>query len=654
MAFRVTAARANATLDSLVDEMDGGAIVFYTGLPADAVEEPSGGTVDEPPFGVEVARCPLNTPAFSAASEDAGLARATMQTGTPVRDTDATGLDPDAGESVEYFRIEDSDGNDLVQGTVTEVGLGGDIELSSVVIGAGTVVAVTSFAMALPHFALTVTGMGAATLAGPTSTGAGNGAGASITGSGAVTLGGLLASGASTPAADRFVDASGGSDLNDGTSEGSAWATLDHAYENALSGEFVSVLSGSYYLSATTASAAGGYRVFGPAPGASVTLTGVAVIPATPGSAWLELRGFTVAATRTSGRVVTLTDADDIKLTGCEIQNDRHAVSGTGIDGVYLTRCDRVTIADTFVGTVTRGVNIADCADTTIDHCYITPSQGTGIGIRFNNTGTVIKDTRLTEAPYPIDGNEVVGAHASGISIRSSDVTIQRCLIHNIGTTSAIGSYKPDGESTCAGTAYTGIVIENCAIYDTALQAIWLNCLTDVAIRNNLVFAQIRSGPCGVWQTTNDARYRYRTAFTMPEVTASSSINIHNNIFIGQSNLAVDGSIDQSNNYIWSIGGFPSSAPNGTEVYASSYSGCGNHNTVFEDAGSFFVNAIDYSADMTTPLDWSLAPTSPGKNGGNVSEQPSDSLGSVGVDGFLMRNGPARSASAHDAGPYQS
>lgn len=139
MAFAMSAARTNAALDTLVDEMDSGAIVGYTGsAPA---------TVDDTATGSEVFRCPLNATAFSAAAENGTNARATMQTSSVVQDTDADGN----ASAVGYFRVESSVGTDLAQGTITATAGGGDIELGATTIGAGSTVTISSFTIDLPQ-----------------------------------------------------------------------------------------------------------------------------------------------------------------------------------------------------------------------------------------------------------------------------------------------------------------------------------------------------------------------------------------------------------------------------------------------------------------------------------------------------------------------
>lgn len=82
--------------------------------------------------GVEVATLALDDPAFDSAVD--GVADA-----NPIADdADAT------GGTIAQFELQNKDGTGVIFGSVTLVAGGGDIEMSSVVIGAGDTVRVTS------------------------------------------------------------------------------------------------------------------------------------------------------------------------------------------------------------------------------------------------------------------------------------------------------------------------------------------------------------------------------------------------------------------------------------------------------------------------------------------------------------------------------
>lgn len=108
----------NSLADLVVDLIDAGAGAGY-------IEFQTSGDV-------EVATCPFGDPAFGAAATGTATANAITD------DSSAT------GGTIAKFRIKDSDNTEVFSGTVTVTSGGGDIELTSVIIGAGDTVSMTS------------------------------------------------------------------------------------------------------------------------------------------------------------------------------------------------------------------------------------------------------------------------------------------------------------------------------------------------------------------------------------------------------------------------------------------------------------------------------------------------------------------------------
>lgn len=126
---------ANTLVDGLVDSLDAGAapgtIKIYTGAqPASAGSAPT---------GTLLGTLTLSDPAFGAAA--AGEADASAITG----DTSA-----DASGTAGWFRSADSDGNTVIDGSVSEAGGGGDLILDSTAIVAGGAINITSWTVVLP------------------------------------------------------------------------------------------------------------------------------------------------------------------------------------------------------------------------------------------------------------------------------------------------------------------------------------------------------------------------------------------------------------------------------------------------------------------------------------------------------------------------
>lgn len=126
MAVTLTTLTANAACDAVVDRCDLGT----TDANGDLVFRTSG--------NVEVATLALANPAFGAASSTIATANAIAD------DTNAT------GGTVANFILQDRDNVQVLEGSVTATGDGGDIELSSVSVGAGDTVSVSSLTVTMP------------------------------------------------------------------------------------------------------------------------------------------------------------------------------------------------------------------------------------------------------------------------------------------------------------------------------------------------------------------------------------------------------------------------------------------------------------------------------------------------------------------------
>lgn len=126
MAVTLTTAARNAACDAIVDLIDGGS--------GDA----NGDLVIMTSGDVEVATLACNATAFGDAAS--GIATAA----TISSDTSAT------GGTAALFKFQDKSNAEVFRGTVTATGGGGDIELSSVSVGVGETVSITSFTVTMP------------------------------------------------------------------------------------------------------------------------------------------------------------------------------------------------------------------------------------------------------------------------------------------------------------------------------------------------------------------------------------------------------------------------------------------------------------------------------------------------------------------------
>lgn len=124
MAITLTTASRNAMADALVDLVDGGT----TDATGDLVIMTSG--------DVEVATLALSNPAFGAASSGVATASAISD------DTSAT------GGTAALHKFQNRDNTEIWRGTVGTSGA--DLNLSSVSIGAGDTVSVSSYTVTQP------------------------------------------------------------------------------------------------------------------------------------------------------------------------------------------------------------------------------------------------------------------------------------------------------------------------------------------------------------------------------------------------------------------------------------------------------------------------------------------------------------------------
>jgi len=129
-----TAAR-NAAADAVVDLVDAGAgagvIEIRTGAAPSSANDADTGTL--------LATLTFSDPAFGAASSG----QATASSITQDSSADATGT---AG----HFRVKDSNGNTVFQGSITTTGGGGVMQLVTTSITAGQPVQITSFTYTQP------------------------------------------------------------------------------------------------------------------------------------------------------------------------------------------------------------------------------------------------------------------------------------------------------------------------------------------------------------------------------------------------------------------------------------------------------------------------------------------------------------------------
>jgi hypothetical protein len=136
---RISTAAAIVGLDSMLALLNVGSagnIKIYVGTaPA---------TLEIAATGLLLATCPLSATAFLGAAD--ATDKVTAAADTITGDTNASN-DGDAG----YFRGEDGNGLEVIQGTVTANAGGGDMEIDNITITTGDTVNVTAWTVTLPE-----------------------------------------------------------------------------------------------------------------------------------------------------------------------------------------------------------------------------------------------------------------------------------------------------------------------------------------------------------------------------------------------------------------------------------------------------------------------------------------------------------------------
>ena len=134
MAVRLSTAARNASTDAVVDLIDAGAaagtIKIYSGSQPASANDAATGTL--------LATVALADPAFGAASSGAASG------------TDPAAATASATGTAGWFRVADSNGATVFDGSVTATGGGGDMQLSSVSLTSGGSVDLSSLSYTTP------------------------------------------------------------------------------------------------------------------------------------------------------------------------------------------------------------------------------------------------------------------------------------------------------------------------------------------------------------------------------------------------------------------------------------------------------------------------------------------------------------------------
>jgi len=247
--------------------------------------------------------------------------------------------------------------------------------------------------------------------------------------------------------------------------------------------------------------------------------------------------------------------------------------------------------------------------------------------------------------------------HGSGIALygpdNSSIGAIRNNIIHDGFPSWSVGCYK---------RGYHDIVFENNLIYDTSPVGFYY-IHGPVVARNNTITSTVdRPKRDGLWDW--EILNRYGDGGLIITIQAGhdgSDIEIYNNLITnnvcGLPSLSEYPNLKADYNYYWN-------GRKGTHTLQAVWGKLddlhGNPNLWHDIGFRGSTPEYSYSRDGIKPFfvarptgDFHLAGTSLAINAADLDNQPSDSLGSLGPDGFIRDDGPARDASHHSIGCYE-
>jgi len=473
-----------------------------------------------------------------------------------------------------------------------------------------------------------------------------------------------------------YVDAVKGNDSNIGTQD-SPWKTLAKAQLKATSGDGVILNSGdygSYFESNTTGR--NNYILYIANENSTVHFDTISITNSSKVDSFLIFHGITL--------LPDWVDPCATAQTGCsdpQYASSTQSTYAKTANVVTITNANHVKIIDCILEGQSKhltgyGVSISGSQDITVDHCNITKVQrgvnmmnsSTGVNVLNNHihdigasaivqgnagcTGALIEGNHAHNSKYStlddyaprLAGQEY---HGSAVALRDGHATIRNNIFHDGFPSSGIMTYL-DGSGH-----YDNIIIENNLLYDiTNVYVLRFYLMGDnTVVRNNTLISIYRGG--------NDGRYTYETAIAVHSLDTDGTphLTLSNNILIGATFVTEGATLTQYNNifYSWADGGAINSGwectpNNGSVVFTCTYA---DHpttkvTTLFGCGTECSFNNI-YGIEM----DYTLAVGSQAINFGNASTQPTDSLGSLGIDGFLVANGLTRTETNHNAGAYE-
>ena len=372
----------------------------------------------------------------------------------------------------------------------------------------------------------------------------------------------------SQAAGPYYVDPVDGNDANDGLSEGEAWATIQSAITQSGAGETVYLMDGAVHGPETIDTNNAAHNSWDN----KLTITKnpgddaiVRDIEFKDNSFYVELNDIKVRPLA-AGSGILVTSASSMRFIGLNytgvwntnfsdlIERDPSGYDALS-DGFYITGggaeadslMDDITIEDCNITQVIQGITIA---------CFVGDANGQWT-IRNNHVHTTARSQIKVDAGNKgsnghvlVDGNHIHDyysfftgvdmSHASGVTMKATNMTVQNNRIHATGSTSGIATYQNNG----GPTGFHTILIQNNLVYDNDSQyAIRLLDISDTGsfiFRNNTVVGwnqasggQIGSGATHYFTVMQVRPHGWYEADGIPPADCSG-LEIYNNTIVGQ------------------------------------------------------------------------------------------------------------------------
>lgn len=332
-------------------------------------------------------------------------------------------------------------------------------------------------------------------------------------------------------------------------------------------------------------------------------------------------------------------------------------------NGFYLSSSQNIIIERCHIHTIGSAITYINTDNIQIDYNYVHNVCGSHFKDGGNNGVTLIEGNHAHDANWNYAEDWCPRAegqtyHGSIVVIAGSNITVRNNVLHDGGITGGIYFY--------GGNPRSNILIENNVLFDVHnnMALVVNDSAENIVIRNNTIICRGRYGYTQF--------YKYYIAMNIYGPYAGydcSQISVYNNIFIGAVvyyDLAIT---NEGNNIYWAVSNASLVEYDQTDFLTSKMVK-GYEGNAYFDTG-FFTSTIDRSwlywdvaeatwhlLTLNSPghqllLDFNLRDGVDAVNFSDTSQDPTDSLGSLDINGYYInQDGAVRNLVNYNAGAY--